>query len=154
PRIHRARRESPARASRRRRARGRRHGGVGAAAAARRHHDGCRLARGRGARARIVPTSRGAWLRLPRAPVHAVLPVGGFSARTPLAPARRVGRQGGADPASFPAPDMIRLRLAVVLVALTAVPAASAGTFGSGRHEGRGYALFTPSAPPAGPLIV
>jgi len=49
---------------------------------------------------------------------------------------------------------MIRLLVAVVLVALTAAPAAAAGTFGSGRYEGRGYALFTPSTPPSGPLIV
>jgi poly(hydroxyalkanoate) depolymerase family esterase len=49
---------------------------------------------------------------------------------------------------------MTRLLLAVALVALTATPAGAAGTFGSGRYEGRGYALFTPSAPPAGPLVV
>ena len=49
---------------------------------------------------------------------------------------------------------MIRLLLAVVLIALTAAPVGAAGTFGSGRYEGRGYALFTPSSPPAGPLIV
>ena len=48
----------------------------------------------------------------------------------------------------------MRLLLAVVLITLTAASADAAGTFGSGRYEGRGYALFTPSSPPAGPLIV
>jgi poly(hydroxyalkanoate) depolymerase family esterase len=43
---------------------------------------------------------------------------------------------------------------ALALVALAAAPAAAAGTFGSGRHDGRSYALFTPSAPAAGPLVV
>jgi len=33
-------------------------------------------------------------------------------------------------------------------------PGVRRGTFGSGRHEGRGYALFTPSTPPAGRLVV
>jgi poly(hydroxyalkanoate) depolymerase family esterase len=46
-----------------------------------------------------------------------------------------------------------RLLLALVL-ALAAAPADAAGTFTSGWYEGRGYALFTPSASPAGPLIV
>src|SRR2546422_1701548 len=43
---------------------------------------------------------------------------------------------------------------ALALLALAAAPARAAGTFGSGRHEGRGYALFTPSTAPAGPLVV
>jgi poly(hydroxyalkanoate) depolymerase family esterase len=49
---------------------------------------------------------------------------------------------------------MIRLALVLVLVALAPPPASAAGTFGSGRYEGRGYALFTPSTPMAGPLVV
>ena len=49
---------------------------------------------------------------------------------------------------------MIRALLAIVLLALSTAPADAAGTFASARYEGRGYALFTPSAPPAGPLIV
>src|SRR2546428_5351487 len=43
---------------------------------------------------------------------------------------------------------------ALALLALAAAPARAAGTFGSGRYEGRGYALFTPATPAAGPLVV
>src|SRR5438876_235426 len=42
----------------------------------------------------------------------------------------------------------------ILLATLAAAPARAAGTFASGRHEGRSYALFTPSTPPAGPLVV
>jgi poly(hydroxyalkanoate) depolymerase family esterase len=49
---------------------------------------------------------------------------------------------------------MIRVALALALIALAPAPASAAGTFGSGRYEGRGYALFTPSTPAAGPLVV
>src|SRR2546422_11515208 len=38
----------------------------------------------------------------------------------------------------------------ILLATLAAAPARAAGTFASGRHEGRSYALFTPSTPPAG----
>jgi len=48
----------------------------------------------------------------------------------------------------------MRAVLALTLVVLAAAPARAAGTFVSGRHEGRGYALFTPSAPATGPLVV
>ena len=44
--------------------------------------------------------------------------------------------------------------LAIALIALTAVPRATAGTFVSARHLGRSYALFTPDTPRPGPLIV
>jgi poly(hydroxyalkanoate) depolymerase family esterase len=43
---------------------------------------------------------------------------------------------------------------ALALAMLAAPPEGAAGTFGSGRHDGRGYALFTPSTPAAGPLVV
>src|SRR2546425_8857098 len=46
------------------------------------------------------------------------------------------------------------LLIALVSATLAAAPARAAGTFASGRHEGRSYALFTPSTPPAGPLVV
>src|SRR3989442_8850231 len=46
------------------------------------------------------------------------------------------------------------LLLALVSATPAAAPAGAAGTFASGRHEGRSYALFTPSTPPAGPLVV
>ena len=46
------------------------------------------------------------------------------------------------------------LLIALALLALAAAPARAAGTFGSGRYEGRGYALFTPSTPAAAPLVV
>jgi len=52
---------------------------------------------------------------------------------------------------------MISIRyvlIALALLALAAAPARAAGTFGSGRYEGRGYALFTPSTPAAAPLVV
>jgi len=49
---------------------------------------------------------------------------------------------------------MTRLALTLALVALAAVPAGAAGTFDSGRYEGRSYALFTPSTPASGPLVV
>src|SRR3989454_7105824 len=51
---------------------------------------------------------------------------------------------------------MIWIRCLLVALALItpAPPARAAGTFGSGRHDGRSYALFTPSTPPAGPLVV
>src|SRR5882724_6470240 len=51
---------------------------------------------------------------------------------------------------------MIERCVVVIILSATlaAAPACAAGTFGSGRHEGRGYALFTPSTPPAGPLVV
>jgi poly(hydroxyalkanoate) depolymerase family esterase len=48
----------------------------------------------------------------------------------------------------------VRAVVALMLVVLAAAPARAAGTFMSGRHEGRGYALFTPSAPATGPLVV
>lgn len=44
--------------------------------------------------------------------------------------------------------------LAVLALAAMAAAPAAAATFESGRHEGRGYALFTPTSPGAGPLIV
>ena len=45
--------------------------------------------------------------------------------------------------------------LSIALLAMTvATPVGATGTFTSGRHEGRGYALFTPGAPVAGPLVV
>ena len=47
-----------------------------------------------------------------------------------------------------------RLVITLALVALGATPTVAAGTFGSGRHEGRGYALYTPSTPVTGPLVV
>src|SRR2546422_5773126 len=53
--------------------------------------------------------------------------------------------------------EMIWIRcllIALVSATLAAAPARAAGTFASGRHEGRSYALFTPSTPPAGPLVV
>lgn len=46
------------------------------------------------------------------------------------------------------------LLIALVLATLAAAPAPAAGTFSSGWHEGRGYALFTPAAPATGPLVV
>src|SRR2546427_682876 len=46
------------------------------------------------------------------------------------------------------------LLIALVSATLAVAPARAAGTFASGRHEGRSYALFTPSTPPAGPLVV
>ncbi len=46
------------------------------------------------------------------------------------------------------------LLIALVSATLAAAPARAAGTFASGRHEGRSYALFTPSTPPVGPLVV
>src|SRR2546426_2859746 len=49
---------------------------------------------------------------------------------------------------------LIRAGIALALVVLAAAPARAAGTFTSGRHEGRGYALFTPATPAAGPLVV
>src|SRR2546428_8871192 len=53
--------------------------------------------------------------------------------------------------------EMIWIRcllIALVSATLAAAPARAAGTFASGRHEGRSYALFTPSTPPAGPPVV
>jgi poly(hydroxyalkanoate) depolymerase family esterase len=48
-----------------------------------------------------------------------------------------------------------RRALGVLLVAATLVSPAQAATFESGgRYEGRGYALFTPTTPAAGPLVV
>ncbi len=43
--------------------------------------------------------------------------------------------------------------VAIVVLTMVATPAA-AGTFTSGWHESRGYALFTPTTPGAGPLVV
>src|SRR5438132_4622170 len=48
----------------------------------------------------------------------------------------------------------LRAVLIMLLALAVASPVGAAGTFVSGRHEGRGYALFTPSTPPAGPLVV
>jgi poly(hydroxyalkanoate) depolymerase family esterase len=47
-----------------------------------------------------------------------------------------------------------RALLALVLTLFVAAPASGAGTMRSARHEGRTYALFTPSTPAAGPLVV
>jgi len=44
--------------------------------------------------------------------------------------------------------------LVALAVVLAAAPASAAGAFTSGRHEGRGYALFTPTTPAAAPLVV
>ena len=51
---------------------------------------------------------------------------------------------------------MARLRalLLALLVLAAATPVGAAGMFTSGRYEGRGYALFTPGGPVAGPLVV
>jgi poly(hydroxyalkanoate) depolymerase family esterase len=49
---------------------------------------------------------------------------------------------------------LMRCLLIAFVVALAAAPVGAAGTFGSGWYEGRGYALFTPSTPATGPLIV
>ena len=49
---------------------------------------------------------------------------------------------------------MIRRALALALLLAVAVPAGAAGTFKSGRHEGRGYALYAPPTPVDGPLLV
>ena len=49
---------------------------------------------------------------------------------------------------------MISAFLVLVLIALTAASPAAAGTFGSARHQGRSYALFTPDTPRPGPLVV
>ena len=42
----------------------------------------------------------------------------------------------------------------MLLALAVASPVSAAGTFTSGRHQGRGYALFTPATPAAGPLVV
>ena len=49
---------------------------------------------------------------------------------------------------------MIRRALALALLLALAAPAGAAGTFKSGRHEGRGYALYVPPTPVEGPLVV
>src|SRR3989449_4602168 len=49
---------------------------------------------------------------------------------------------------------LIRAGIALALVVIATAPARAAGTFTSGRHEGRGYALFTPTTPAAAPLVV
>ena len=49
---------------------------------------------------------------------------------------------------------MIRRLLALVLVLAAVAPAGAAGTFRSGRHDGRAYALYLPSAPAEAPLVV
>jgi poly(hydroxyalkanoate) depolymerase family esterase len=49
---------------------------------------------------------------------------------------------------------VIRRTLALVVLLAVAAPAGAAGTFKSGRHEGRGYALFVPPTPAEGPLVV
>src|SRR5256885_15078914 len=48
----------------------------------------------------------------------------------------------------------LRAVLIMLLALAVASPGGAAGTFTSGRHEGRGYALFTPATPAAGPLVV
>src|SRR6184192_2426118 len=48
----------------------------------------------------------------------------------------------------------LRAVLIMLLALALASPVGAAGTFTSGRHEGRGYALFTPATPAAGPLVV
>jgi len=48
----------------------------------------------------------------------------------------------------------LRAVLIMLLALAVALPVSAAGTFTSGRHEGRGYALFTPATPAAGPLVV
>src|SRR5438067_2369837 len=48
----------------------------------------------------------------------------------------------------------LRAVLTMLLALAVASPVGAAGTFTSGRHEGRGYALFTPATPAAGPLVV
>jgi poly(hydroxyalkanoate) depolymerase family esterase len=47
-----------------------------------------------------------------------------------------------------------RALIALFLTLAIAAPVSAAGTMRSGRHEGRTYALFTPSTPAAGPLVV
>ena len=50
---------------------------------------------------------------------------------------------------------MITRLLALVLTVTTVTPAAAAGTFTNGRHDGRAYALYVPSTPAAdAPLVV
>lgn len=49
---------------------------------------------------------------------------------------------------------MTRRIAALVLVLAWLLPADAAGTFTSGRHGTRGYALYVPSAPAAAPLVV
>ena len=50
---------------------------------------------------------------------------------------------------------MIARLLALALVAAALAPVEAAGTFTSGRHEGRAYAVYVPSTPAAGaPLVV
>src|SRR5256885_2177883 len=48
----------------------------------------------------------------------------------------------------------LRAVLIMLLALAVASPGGAAGTFTSGRHEGRGYALFTPATPAAGPPAV
>jgi poly(3-hydroxybutyrate) depolymerase len=47
-----------------------------------------------------------------------------------------------------------RRLLALALVLAVVGPAGAEGTFRSGRHDGRGYALYVPSAAADGPLVV
>lgn len=49
---------------------------------------------------------------------------------------------------------MIRRLLALLLVLAAVAPAGAAGTFRSGRHDARAYALYVPSSPAAAPLVV
>lgn len=49
---------------------------------------------------------------------------------------------------------MSRRLLALALVLAVVGPAGAEGTFRSGRHDGRGYALYVPSAAADGPLVV
>ena len=49
---------------------------------------------------------------------------------------------------------MIKQLLSLALVLATLTPAGAAGTFTSGRHEARAYALYVPSAPADAPLVV
>src|SRR5204863_143036 len=154
PRVDGARGEPAAGGSRRRRARRRRRRRLGAAAADRRHHDARGIAGGRALGARAVRPSRRAWLCLPRSVLHAAVPVRRLPAGGAPEPARRLGREGRSGAAAIASALTMRAVLALTLVVLAAAPARAAGTFVSGRHEGRGYALFTPSAPATGPLVV
>jgi poly(hydroxyalkanoate) depolymerase family esterase len=49
---------------------------------------------------------------------------------------------------------VIRRLLAVALVLASLAPARAAGTFATGHHDARAYALYVPSAPRDGPLVV
>src|SRR5438552_17655978 len=48
----------------------------------------------------------------------------------------------------------LRAVLIMLLALAVALPVSAAGTFTSVRHDGRGYARFTPATPAAGPLVV